>query len=318
MEGYRKKTINIEHGDWRFCVVRSSSFCKRLFDVWFFATVKPKTYLPSSGMSCWEDTPWDTFWDLSLAVSFSCKNYDIFAAPSRSRQVILEHLWAALHVWWPKFAVVVIGFSSFAILHGSVLSWFRFPLSWSFIFKQIGANAPCFRKDPANMRGCLPWFFAPNQNQKTSHTGMTIACKFFTVITLLNWGRRRALYCYIKRDREGDLVWLVVLQAPIGKDVMLPCMKATILEFCQFHASPAVHEAGLPCQRAPFSRFAWSFFLRCIFSVEQKRQVKKIYGKMRMKFSRLVHPALCFTSWIDRCDRCSVLHGVFVGCFWSP
>ena len=165
-------------------------------------------------------------------------------------------------------------------------------------------------------------FFAPNQNQKTSHIGMTMAWKFFTVITLLNWGRRRALYCYTERDEEDDLVWLVVLQAPIRKDVTLPCMKATILEFRQLHASPAVQKAVLPCYSAPFFRFAWSFFLHCIFYVEQKRQAKKIYGKMRMNFFRLVHPALCFPSWIDRCDGCT---GVATCCmaflldvFWSP
>ena len=139
----------------------------------------------------------------------------------------------------------------------------------------------------------------------------------------LNWGRRRALYCYTERDEEDDLVWLVVLQAPIRKDVTSPCMKATIFEFRQLHAPPAVQEAVLPCYSAPFFRFAWScFFLHRILPLEQKWQVKKIYGKMRMKFFLLARPALCFPSWIDRCDGCT---GVATCCmaflldvFWSP
>ena len=45
----------------------------------------------------------------------------------------------------------------------------------------------------------------------------------------------------------GDLVWLVVLQAPIGKDVMLSCMKAAIGIYRRFHASPAVRDIFVIC-----------------------------------------------------------------------
>ena len=74
-----------------------------------------------------------------------------------------------------------------------------------------------------------------------------------------------------------------------------------------------------------FFRFAWSFFLHCIFSVEQKRQAKKIYGKMRMKFFLLVRPALCFrVSQVESTDVTDVLvlqcvaWRFFLGSFLSP
>ena len=151
--------------------------------------------------------------------------------------------------WCPKFAVVVIGRKLFFDM--SCARSFSIPIPFKLKLQfqaNIEQTSHVFGKILQTCKDVCHGFFAPNQNQKTSHTGMAMAWKFFTVNTLLNWGRRRALYCYIKRDREGDLlVWLVVLQAPIGKDVTSPCMKATILEFCQFHASPAVHEGVLPC-----------------------------------------------------------------------
>ena len=84
------------------------------FNVWSLAAVKLKMYLPSSGMSGWEDTQSDTFLRVVSDGGF------IFLSNLRCIR--------RKSSWCPKFAVVVIGRNFFPMPHAPVLSQFRFPL----------------------------------------------------------------------------------------------------------------------------------------------------------------------------------------------
>ena len=178
------------------------------------------------------------------------------------------------------------------------------PFKLKLQFQADMSKPACLRKGhPKNAKMFAMVFFAPNQN----HTGMTMAWKFFTVITLLNWGRRRALYCYIKRDKEGDhLVWLVVLQAPMERMSRRLAWRQQFWNFASFMHPQLSHEAVLPSYSAPFLDLLGHFF--CILHFERKWQVKK---STQDADEVLLVGAPSFVS--PKLNRhCNVLHGVFL------
>ena len=99
----------------------------------------------------------------------------------------------------------------------------------------------------------------------------------------------------LHQEGQGRRSSLIVCFASYRKGCHVALHEGSNWNFASF-SIPSCPRSGSAVLECTILRFVWSFFLRCIFSVEQKRQVKKIYSKMRMKFSRLVHPALCFPS----------------------
>ena len=151
------------------------------------------------------------------------------------------------------------------------------------------------------MQGCLPWFFAPN-DVKVLHCDHTFELR--SQESSLSLSTTSRLFCNLLLGRMSCcLAWRQ--QFWNFPSFMHP--QLSMKRFCHVRAHHFLDLFG-------------HFF--CTLRLERKWQVKKIYGKMRMKFNRLVHPALCFPSWIDRCDGCT---GVATCCmaflldvFWSP
>ena len=169
-----------------------------------------------------------------------------------------------------------------------------FPVQYDLNEASVSRN---LQKDHAKMQRCLPWFFRTEpesedfvywdgDGMKVLHCDHTFELRLQESSLLLHQeGQGR---------RSSSLIGC--FESSYWKGCHVALHEGNNWNFARFMHPQLCMKRFFHVRVRHFLDLLGHVLFFCILPLEQKWQVKKIYGKMRMKFSRLVHPALCFPS----------------------